>query len=161
MRHLLVIIATANALSIGIDLGTSTSCCAVYRDGAPELVPRRVDGKLLTPSVCVVSEDAIRLNEPDTTLNDNEVLVTSWKRAIGLDEATAAWRVEEPTKKRLRLDTGEVDPDNYVGVMTTVGRVKPVDLSSCVLDSLLQDCEAYLGERPQNAPDRRHPRRKG
>ena len=61
MRHLLAIIATANALSIGIDLGTSTSCCAVYRDGAPELVPRRVDGKLLTPSVCVVASDAIRL----------------------------------------------------------------------------------------------------
>ena len=47
MRHLLAIIATANALSIGIDLGTSTSCCAVFRDGAPELVPRRADGKLL------------------------------------------------------------------------------------------------------------------
>ena len=52
MRHLLAIIATANALSIGIDLGTSTSCCAVFRDGAPELVPRRLDGELLTPSVC-------------------------------------------------------------------------------------------------------------
>ena len=38
MRHLLAILATANALSIGIDLGTSTSCCAVFRDGAPELV---------------------------------------------------------------------------------------------------------------------------
>ena len=151
MRDLLAIIASANALSIGIDLGTSTSCCAVYRNGAPELVPRRVDGKLLTPSVCVVSSDSIRLAEPLTTLNDNEVLVTSWKRAIGLDEATAAWRVEEPTKKRLRLDNGATDPDNYVGVMTTAGRVKPVDLSSCVLDSLLEDCEAFLGERPKNA----------
>ena len=90
---------SAKALSIGIDLGTSTSCCAVYRNGAPELVPRRVDGKLLTPSVCVVSSDSIRLDEPDTALNDNEVLVTSWKRAIGLDKATAAWRVEEPPKK--------------------------------------------------------------
>ena len=150
MRHLLVI-ATANALSIGIDLGTSTSCCAVYRNGAPELVPRRVDGKLLTPSVCVVSSDTIHLAEPDTALKDNEVLVTSWKRAIGLDEATAAWRVEEPTKKRLRLDDGSTDEDKYVGVMTTVGRVKPVDLSSCVLESLLSDCEAFLGERPKNA----------
>jgi len=150
MRDLLAIIATANALSIGIDLGTSTSCCAVFRDGAPELVPRRVDGRLLTPSVCVVSSDAIRLHENEA-LKDNEVLVTSWKRAIGLDEATAAWRVEEPTKKRLRLDDGAKDEDNYVGVVTTVGRVKPVDLSSCVLDSLLSDCEAYLGERPKNA----------
>ena len=77
MRHLLVI-ASAKALSIGIDLGTSTSCCAVYRNGAPELVPRRVDGKLLTPSVCVVSCE--ELAEPDPALNDKEVLVTSWKR---------------------------------------------------------------------------------
>ena len=71
MRHLLVI-ASAKAVSIGIDLGTSTSCCAVYRNGAPELVPRRVDGKLLTPSVCVVSCDAIRLDEPDTALKAHE-----------------------------------------------------------------------------------------
>ena len=151
MRHLLAIIASAKALSIGIDLGTSTSCCAVFRDGAPELVPRRADGKLLTPSVCAVGTDTIRLVEPNTPLNDDEVLVTSWKRAIGLDKATAAWRVEEPTKKRLRLDDGSTDEDSYVGVMTTVGRIKPVDLSSCVLDSLLEDCEAFLGERPKNA----------
>ena len=87
-------------------MGAAASLQEAAETDLPALVPRRVDGKLLTPSVCVVSSDSIRLAEPDPALSDNEVLVTSWKRAIGLDKETAAWRVEEPTKKRLRLDDG-------------------------------------------------------
>ena len=90
MRDLLAIIASAKALSIGIDLGTSTSCCAVFRDGAPELRAGAASmASFWTPSVCVVASDAIRLHENEA-LKDNEVLVTSWKRAI-------SW-----TKKRRR-----------------------------------------------------------
>ena len=152
MRSLLAIATAANALSIGIDLGTSTSCCAIWRDGAPELVPRRADGQVLTPSVCVVGATAVRLATPDEILNEDEAVVTSWKRSIGLDAATAKWRVEAPTKKRLRLDDGATDEDSYVGVVAANNvRVKPVDLSAAVLESLLDDCEAHLGERPRDA----------
>ena len=57
-------------------------------------------------------------------------------------KAAARVTLEEPTKSDY-ADNGAMDPDNYVGVMTTVGRVKPVDLSSCVLDSLLQTAQAF------------------
>lgn len=47
--------SAARALSVGIDLGTSTSAVAYLKpDGTAALVPRRVDGKRLTPSVVIV-----------------------------------------------------------------------------------------------------------
>lgn len=148
----------ARALSVGIDLGTSTSCCAyVSGDGAPALIPRRLDGGKLTQSVAIVdASGAARLRAPDEAPAPQEATVTSWKRAIGLDRATAAWRVEEATKIALRLDDGASDPDGYVGAVATTDdggslRVRPTACAAAVVRDLLDDCEAFLGERPTNA----------
>ena len=41
---------------VGIDLGTTNSAVAVFRDGVPLLIPNRL-GQTLTPSVVSVDED--------------------------------------------------------------------------------------------------------
>ncbi|MCN8924727.1 Hsp70 family protein [Escherichia coli] len=45
---------------IGIDLGTTNSLAAVWRNGQSELIPNAL-GKFLTPSVVCVDEDGMVL----------------------------------------------------------------------------------------------------
>lgn len=45
---------------IGIDLGTTNSLAAVWRNGQSELIPNAL-GKFLTPSVVYVDEDGMVL----------------------------------------------------------------------------------------------------
>ncbi|KAH8070735.1 hypothetical protein JL720_11742 [Aureococcus anophagefferens] len=86
-------------LSVGIDLGTSNSCVAWTRaDGTRELVPRRDGGGLLTPSVCVVDGAAPR-SAPDAAAGAG--IIRAWKRAVGLDAATANEATESGGGARL------------------------------------------------------------
>ena len=63
--------ALAAALSIGIDLGTSNSCCALNRpDAGVEMVPRRAGGGFLAPSsVHGDGKGRARLAAPDEPLS--------------------------------------------------------------------------------------------
>ncbi|AOL93179.1 Hsp70 family protein [Porphyrobacter sp. LM 6] len=110
---------------VGIDLGTTNSAVAIWRDGAPQLVPNAL-GKELTPSAVSIAKggqtwvgeaalDRMATHPADT--------VTSFKRMMG----TAA-------------------------TVTLAGTtLTPEDLSAMVLRSLADDVEAFTGERPTAA----------
>ncbi|KDZ80601.1 hsp70 family protein [Escherichia coli 3-105-05_S1_C2] len=44
-------------LAIGIDLGTTNSLIAVWKDGAAQLIPNKF-GEYLTPSIISMGDDA-------------------------------------------------------------------------------------------------------
>lgn len=110
---------------VGIDLGTTNSAVALWKDGAPQLVLNAL-GKELTPSAVSLAKggqafvgqaalDRMATHPADT--------VTSFKRMIG----TAA-------------------------TVTLAGTtLTPEDLSAMVLRSLADDVEAATGERPTAA----------
>ncbi|MGY4489941.1 Hsp70 family protein [Pseudomonas sp. TE3610] len=104
---------------LGIDLGTTNSLIAVWRDGRAELIPNAL-GRCLTPSVVSVDEDgSLLIGEAArsrlTTHPDRSV--AAFKRFIGTDK---------------RFDIG--------------GQTfSPEELSALVLGSLKQDAEAFLG----------------
>ncbi len=110
---------------VGIDLGTTNSAVALWKDGAPQLVPNAL-GKVLTPSAVSLAKggqtwvgeaalDRMATHPADT--------VTSFKRMIG----TAS-------------------------MVTLAGTtLSPEDLSAMVLRSLADDVEAATGERPTQA----------
>jgi molecular chaperone HscC len=110
---------------VGIDLGTTNSAVAIWRDGVPQLVPNAL-GKELTPSAVSLAKggqtwvgqaalDRMATHPADT--------VTSFKRMMG----TAA-------------------TVSLAGTTLT-----PEDLSAMVLRSLADDVEAATGERPTAA----------
>ena len=110
---------------VGIDLGTTNSAVAIWRDGAPHLVPNAL-GELLTPSAVWISRDGTTLvGAPalDRMATDPANTATSFKRHMGNDRklplARKDWRAE--------------------------------DLSALVLRSLCDDVEAYTGSRPTKA----------
>ncbi len=108
------------SLTVGIDLGTTHSLCAVFRDGRPELIPN-AHGEFLTPSIVGVLPDGrivvgaaareLRVTQPDRT-------ASCFKRHMGTDR---------------KLELGDK-------------RFSAPELSSLVLMSLRADAEAYLGE---------------
>lgn len=105
---------------IGIDLGTTNSACALWRQGKVELIPNRL-GEWLTPSVVHIGQDA-------------KVVVgkAAQERLLTHPQATAA------VFKRY------MGSDKHI----TLGKKSYTapELSAFVLRSLKEDAETYLGE---------------
>ena len=105
---------------IGIDLGTTNSCVAVYEGGEPKVIPNP-EGARTTPSVVAFSKTGERMvgqvakrqsiTNPDRT-------VSSIKRHMGSDYKVA------------------IDGKNFT----------PQEISAMVLQKLKADAEAFLGE---------------
>ena len=104
---------------IGIDLGTTNSCVAVFEGGEPKVITNP-EGARTTPSVVAFTKNGERLigqvakrqavTNPDRT-------VSSIKRKMGTDEKV------------------EIDGKRYT----------PQEISAMILQKLKADAEAYLG----------------
>ena len=109
---------------LGIDLGTTHSAAAVFRDGAPVLIPN-AHGDYLTPS-------AVSLDEQGHTL----VGLAARERAGLHAQSTAlAFKRWMGSDKRITLKTGP-----------HVKELRAEELSALVLQTLKADAEAFLGE---------------
>lgn len=105
---------------IGIDLGTTHSLAAVWRDGAAHLVPNSL-GEVLTPSCVSVDEDGsilIGRAARERLQTHPQQTAAVFKRYMG-------------SSKTLKLAKREFRPE---------------ELSALVLKSLKADAEAFLGE---------------
>lgn len=110
---------------IGIDLGTTNSLAAVWRNGRSELIPN-ASGGCLTPSVVSVDEDGgilVGRAARDRLISHPERTAARFKRFMGTEKTYA------------------------LGGRTFT----PEELSSLVLRSLREDAEAYLGEAVEEA----------
>ena len=112
-------------MMIGIDLGTTNSLAACFRNGKAEMIPNRL-GKYLTPSVVSVdAEGTVYVGETAKERGALHPLETAcvFKRSMGTDKqyilGSKSFRAEE--------------------------------LSSLVLRSLKEDAEVYLGEEVTEA----------
>ncbi|QXH48205.1 molecular chaperone HscC [Pseudomonas xanthosomatis] len=104
---------------LGIDLGTTNSLIAVWRDGQAQLIPNAL-GDVLTPSVVSVDDDGSILvgQAARARLTTHpQLTAAAFKRFMGSDK---------------RYALGE-------------HRFTPEELSALVLGALKQDAEAYLG----------------
>ena len=105
---------------VGIDLGTTNSAVAVWRDGRSELIPNRL-GHVLTPSAVSVGEDGaviVGLAARERMASHPDHTVTAFKRYMG-------------TRRTATLGKRQFSAE---------------ELSALVLRSLKEDAEAFLGE---------------
>ena len=104
---------------IGIDLGTTNSLCAVFEDGVPRLIPNSL-GESLTPSVVGLTDSG-------------ELLVGAAAKEL---------RVTRPERcaSCFKRFMGSNENLTLAGQMFT-----PVELSSLVLKSLVEDAKHHLG----------------
>jgi molecular chaperone HscC len=73
-------------LHFGIDLGTTNSLIAVFRDGKPELIPNAL-GQVLTPSVVAIRDGQLVVGEAarGIAISDPVNAASLFKRAMGTD----------------------------------------------------------------------------
>ena len=110
---------------IGIDLGTTNSLAAIFRNGKAELIPNRL-GKKLTPSVVSVDEN-------------QQILIGETAKEYGYlhpERSAKVFKRSMGTEKEYRL-----------GEFTFL----PEELSGLILRSLKEDAEVYLGEEVTEA----------
>lgn len=105
---------------VGIDLGTTNSLVAVWRDGGALLVPNAL-GQTLTPS-------CVSLDEQDHVLVG---LPARDRLLTAPDRSAAAFKRYMGTDRQIRLGTRSFRAE---------------ELSALVLQSLKADAEAFLGE---------------
>ncbi len=111
---------------IGIDLGTTNSAVAIWRNGTSELVPNAL-GAFLTPSAVSVAQDGtcyVGAAALDRLATHPAETVTSFKRLMG-------------TQRTVRLGNKR--------------EYTPEDLSALVLAALRDDVTALTGETPTEA----------
>ncbi len=104
---------------IGIDLGTTNSCVAVYEGGEPTVIPNP-EGARTTPSVVAFSKTGERL-----------VGQVAKRQAITNPDRTVA-----SIKRYMGSDHREIIDDK---------KYTPQEISAMVLQKLKSDAEAYLG----------------
>ncbi len=133
---------------IGIDLGTTNSCVAIYEHGDSKVIPNK-EGKNTTPSV-VAFTDKDEILVGDTAkrqaVTNPKRTIYSIKRIMGLmcseDKAKQA-------KERLPY---EIVDRNGACAIEIDGKVyTPQEISAKVLMKLKEDAEAFLGEEVTDA----------
>src|SRR6186713_750655 len=75
---------------IGIDLGTTNSAVAIWRDGKPELVPNAL-GDLLTPSAVSIADDGsvlVGMAARERQSTHPARTATTFKRMMGTQSRT-------------------------------------------------------------------------
>lgn len=142
------------ATILGIDLGTTNSGVAIWRDGAPQIIPD-AEGRPLTPSVVAFDPDTESwlVGHParEFALTHPLTAVYSIKRFIGrrfgdaviqeeLQHGHILYEIEESRQRR-----------DVIEVALCQRHLTPQEVSAKILQKLKADAEAYLGHEISEA----------
>jgi len=129
---------------VGIDLGTTNSCAAIFEGGEPKVIPNR-EGTRTTPSVVAFQESGeilVGLPAKRQAIINAENTIFGIKRLMGRkfnDSVVQEW------KKRVPYKIVEA-PNGDAHVEVRGKRYSPPEISAMILRKIKQDLEEYLGQ---------------
>ncbi len=133
---------------IGIDLGTTNSCVAVYEGGEAKVIPNK-EGKNTTPSVVAFTDKGeVLVGDPakrQAITNPNKT-ISSIKRIMGLMMSE-----ENAKAAHDKVTYNIVDKDGMAAVDVAGKIYTPQEISAKILSKLKEDAEAYLGSTVTDA----------
>ncbi|MBE0499431.1 MAG: molecular chaperone DnaK [Campylobacterales bacterium] len=133
---------------IGIDLGTTNSCVAVYEGGKAKVIPNK-EGKNTTPSVVAFTDKGeVLVGDPAKrqAITNPHKTISSIKRIMGLMMS------EENAKEAHDKVTYKIVDKNGMAAVDVAGTIyTPQEISAKILTKLKEDAEAYLGEKVTDA----------
>jgi len=136
---------------IGIDLGTTYSCVAIFRNGLVEIIPNEL-GHRITPSVVAFTDEERLIGEAaknQAAINPTRT-VYDVKRLIGRKFND---KEVQQDKKYLPFDIVNKDSKPYIRTEVK-GESKtyaPEEISAMVLTKMKEISETYLGRKVKNA----------
>ena len=127
---------------IGIDLGTTNSCVAVYEGGEAKIIPN-AEGKNTTPSVVAFTDKGdVLVGDPAKrqAITNPEKTISSIKRIMGL-------MMNEDNAKEAhdKVTYNIVDKDGSAAVDVAGKIYTPQEISAKILTKLKEDAESYIG----------------
>jgi len=132
---------------IGIDLGTSNSCCAVMQGGTATIIAND-EGKRTTPSIVgFLDNGEIKVGDPAKrqAVTNPEKTVYSVKRFMGkrfkdtsTEDREVPYSVKKGTKDSIKIEIGD-------------RKYTPQELSAYILQKIKKYAEDYLGEEVTEA----------
>ncbi|HIP20851.1 MAG TPA: molecular chaperone DnaK [Sulfurimonas sp.] len=133
---------------IGIDLGTTNSCVAVYEGGEAKIIPN-AEGKNTTPSVIAFTDKGdVLVGDPAKrqAITNPEKTISSIKRIMGL------MMNEENAKAAHDKVTYNIVDKDGAACVDVAGKVyTPQEISAKILAKLKEDAEAYIGSTVTDA----------
>jgi molecular chaperone DnaK len=127
---------------IGIDLGTTNSCVAVYEGGEAKIIPNK-EGRNTTPSVVAFTDKGeILVGDPAKrqAITNPDKTIYSIKRIMGL------MMNEENAKAAHDKVTYNIVDKNGMAAVEVAGKTyTPQEISAKILGKLKSDAESYLG----------------
>ena len=140
---------TGTGYIIGIDLGTTYSCVAVYKNGRVEIITNE-QGNRITPSIVAFTDDERLIGEAaknQGTMNPENTLFDV-KRIIG-----RTW--DEIQRDRALLPYKLVNKNNQPHIQVNVSGVpttfSPEEISAMILTRMKQIAESYIGSKVTEA----------
>ena len=127
---------------IGIDLGTTNSCLAVYEAGEPKVINNK-EGKNTTPSVVAFTDKGeILVGEPAKrqAITNPKKTIYSIKRIMGL-----MCNEEKATKAKGKLPYSITDKNGACAIEVEGKVYTPQEISAKILMKLKEDAQSYLG----------------
>ncbi|RXJ98252.1 molecular chaperone DnaK [Arcobacter sp. CECT 8986] len=133
---------------IGIDLGTTNSCMAVYEGGEAKVIPNK-EGKNTTPSIVAFTDKGeVLVGDPAKrqAITNPEKTIYSVKRIMGL-------MMNEENAKEAQSKVGyKIVDRNGAAAVDIAGKVyTPQEISAKILGKLKADAEEYLGDTVTDA----------
>ena len=133
---------------IGIDLGTTNSCVAVYENGEAKIIPNK-EGKNTTPSIVAFTDKGeVLIGDPAKrqAVTNPDKTIYSIKRIMGL------MMNEEKAKEAHDKVTYKIVDKNGMAAVDVAGEVyTPQEISAKILTKLKEDAEAYVGSEVTDA----------
>ncbi|RLG12805.1 molecular chaperone DnaK, partial [Candidatus Pacearchaeota archaeon] len=129
---------------VGIDLGTTNSCVAIFEGGEAKVIPNK-EGTRTTPSVVAFQENGeilVGLPAKRQAIINAENTIYGIKRLMGRkfnDSVVQEW------KKRVPYKIIEA-PNGDAHVEVRGKRYSPPEISAMILRKIKQDLEEYLGQ---------------
>ncbi len=128
---------------LGIDLGTTNSCMAIYEGKEAKVIPNK-EGKNTTPSVVAFTDKGeVLVGDPA-----KRQMITNPTRTIYSVKRIMGMMCNEPQAQeaKKRLPYKIVDKDGACAVEVDGKVYMPQEISAKILMKLKEDAEAYLGQ---------------